>query len=408
MIFQSLFIENWNQFDRVDIKLHPRLTVITGANGAGKSTILRIFSRLTGWSYTELASPSKTKTANGSNYILSRRKKTDINVPAQTNIGNIRLANGSYITINAPNISEYVSYDINLSPMNLVKGFYVPSHRTPYSYKKISSIPVKAHTKSEAFYGFNASIMTRITGDYSEPPIQQMKSALISLAIYGGGNDHVQPDSEALDLFLGFISILKKLLPPTLGFDKLRIQSGEVIIETASGDFLLDAVSGGIGSIIDLAWQIYMFDTTKEEAYFVLIDEAENHLHASMQRQLLPNLLNSFPNAQFIVSTHSPLMVNSVKDSSVYALKYNEENAVISEPLDFENKAANASRILREVLGVPVTMPVWVEDSLNEIISKYRMVELTPESYTNLKFDLSELGLADHLPQALGMLQGDD
>ncbi|MGQ7871561.1 AAA family ATPase [Bacillus sp. 1A] len=44
MIIKNLKIKNWNQFDNVDIDFHPKLTVLTGANGAGKSTILRMFS----------------------------------------------------------------------------------------------------------------------------------------------------------------------------------------------------------------------------------------------------------------------------------------------------------------------------------------------------------------------------
>ncbi|WP_375140156.1 hypothetical protein [Bacillus velezensis] len=47
-----------------------------------------------------------------------------------------------------------------------------------------------------------------------------------------------------------------------------------------------------------------------------------------MQRSILPNLVSAFPNAQFIVTTHSPLVVNSVENAFVYALKYNENNKV--------------------------------------------------------------------------------
>ncbi|MFF3923551.1 AAA family ATPase [Paenibacillus lactis] len=407
MIFESLYLEKWNQFDRVDIKLSPRLTVITGANGAGKSTILRLFSRLIGWGYSEVATPSKIKRSGKIHHFwLGRRKTSNTDTSQWSKIGHIKKHNNDIISILAPNFSQQVNYEISLNPVLPLKGLNIPSHRTPYTYRPITSIPVKAHTRHEAFNMFNTSIMNRFMGHYADPPSQQMKATIISLALFGKGNEYVQADQEALSLLLGFIDILKKLLPSTLGFENLSVRNGEVILETKGGDFLLDAVSGGIGAILDLAWQIYMFESNKNEPFFVLIDEAENHLHVSMQRQLLPNLVDSFPNAQFIITTHSPLMVNSVRDSKVYALKYNEDNGVISEELDFENKAANASQILREVLGVPVTMPIWVENDLNKIVDKYRVAELSPESYMELKRDLAGMGLADHLPQALDLLQG--
>ncbi|MGQ7871563.1 hypothetical protein [Bacillus sp. 1A] len=99
-------------------------------------------------------------------------------------------------------------------------------------------------------------------------------------------------------------------------------------------------------------------------------------------------------------------MVNSVRDSSIFVLRYDENNSVVSELLDFENKAANASEILRDVLGVPVTMPLWVENRLENILQSYKGYEITPDSYSRLKDELSSIGLKDHLPQALGILQG--
>jgi len=38
----SIRLHQWRQFDQIDIDFHPRLTVLTGANGSGKSTILSI------------------------------------------------------------------------------------------------------------------------------------------------------------------------------------------------------------------------------------------------------------------------------------------------------------------------------------------------------------------------------
>ena len=40
----------------------------------------------------------------------------------------------------------------------------------------------------------------------------------------------------------------------------------------------------------------------------VLVDEIEKHLHITLQKEVLPALIKMFPNVQFIVSSHSPLL----------------------------------------------------------------------------------------------------
>lgn len=52
-----------------------------------------------------------------------------------------------------------------------------------------------------------------------------------------------------------------------------------------------------------------------------LIDELETHLHISLQRKILPFLTEFFPRIQFIVSTHSPYILNSIEDCVIYDLE---------------------------------------------------------------------------------------
>jgi predicted ATP-binding protein involved in virulence len=46
----------------------------------------------------------------------------------------------------------------------------------------------------------------------------------------------------------------------------------------------------------------------------ILIDEIELHLHPSWQIEIISQLRSTFPNCQFIVTTHSPLVISSIKD----------------------------------------------------------------------------------------------
>ena len=64
----------------------------------------------------------------------------------------------------------------------------------------------------------------------------------------------------------------------------------------------------------------------------VLIDEVETHLHLELQRQILPLLTSVFPNIQFIISTHSPFVLSSVKDAVAYDM---ERHEVIGDLTDY-------------------------------------------------------------------------
>ena len=59
MKFKNIKVNDWKQFQIIDIDFHENLTVLTGANGSGKTTILNLLARHFGWTLTELATPAK-------------------------------------------------------------------------------------------------------------------------------------------------------------------------------------------------------------------------------------------------------------------------------------------------------------------------------------------------------------
>lgn len=62
----------------------------------------------------------------------------------------------------------------------------------------------------------------------------------------------------------------------------------------------------------------------------VLIDEIETHLHVELQKEIVPILTELFPNIQFILTTHSPFVLNSAKNAVVYDL---EKRLLVEEGL---------------------------------------------------------------------------
>ena len=59
MHFKKFQLKHWQQFEEVDINFHDRLTIITGSNGCGKTTILNLLARHAGWDSLSLSTPKK-------------------------------------------------------------------------------------------------------------------------------------------------------------------------------------------------------------------------------------------------------------------------------------------------------------------------------------------------------------
>jgi hypothetical protein len=84
----------------------------------------------------------------------------------------------------------------------------------------------------------------------------------------------------------------------------------------------------------------------------VLIDEIEAHLHPTWQRNVVPLLRATFPHCQFVVSTHSPLVVASAEPGEVHVLEITDDGFVVEEVLEERLGMLGADRIFAEVFGV--------------------------------------------------------
>ena len=402
MKFKRLKITDWKQFAGIDIEFHNRLTVLTGANGSGKTTLLHILARCFGWNFQELATPKKDEKTGVIHFFASLfRRKQEENNPVVIGTLSYSDYHVSELTVNPKESSA--RYLINFNNHRQVPGVIILSHRSVFKYQTVPSVSTRKISRKQAYDLVNELSMR---DSLEENPYHHrsvnyhIKETLLSWAIGGSGNKYIEADAEAMEWYDGFESVLKIIMPKHIGFEKLSIRNYEIVFVTKTGDFMLDAVSGGIAALVDLAWQIYNYASSEKEI-IVLIDEVENHLHATMQRSVLPDLLKAFPHVQFIVSTHSPLIVGSVKESNVYAFRYNDDNRVYSERLDLVNKARNANEILNEVLGVPFTMPIWAEDALNTIIEKYARRDISEEMVNEMRAEFKKEGLEELMPLAI-------
>lgn len=424
MIFKHLRISNWRQFRDVDLEFHERLTVLTGANGAGKTTVLNLLSRHFGWQGTLVSTPNRRQSGNAfssgywtDDYLKKYEDWLDEKTlsseeeppnppepigPEQV-IGELTYGSGTSSPLAVPP-TVGSSFQINISNQQQQKGMHIPSHRPIFSYQSVENIPTTPRRRDQAFSAYMDIVRSRYYGGHHQrTPNYYMKETLIALAAFGYGNQVIDRDQESLETFEGFQKVLETVLPPSLGFKRLAIRLPEVVLVTKSGDFSLDAVSGGIASLIDLAWQIFMY-ATADASFAVTIDEPENHLHPELQRTVLGTLLKAFPNTQFICATHNPFIVTSVPDSHTYALRYGPDHRVISEFLTAADRSGSSNEVLRDVLGLPSSSPTWVEQELQVIERALAEHDLTPELLIELQRRLKEIGLERYVPVSMARL----
>jgi predicted ATPase len=397
--FKSLQIHDWRQFDHVEINFHDRLTVLTGANGAGKTALLNILGSHFGWSVSLVATKEASKKGVAKYLSGLRPKKKDApEVPVES-IGELTYDDGMQADLNVPrDVAQ--SFGVGVTNQQPIQGVFLSSHRPVYTYKQVDQIPTTVSARQQIFdqYYSNMIGMYQPQARYDSPSFR-LKSALISLATFGYGNQAVEGNEEAVATFEGFEQILRKVLPKRLGFSRLSVRMPEVVLECDTGDFSLDAASGGVAAVIDVAWQLYMKSLIVPN-FVTVFDEPENHLHPEMQREIMPGLLEAFPSVQFIVATHNPFVVTSVPDSNVVVLDY-EDARVVSRHLAEVDRSASADRILTDVLGLPAPIPLWVERRFDEIVNNFNDRELTAATLQQLRAEMSQAGLGGVFPEMI-------
>ena len=134
-LFSKLEVTGWRQFRSVQLDLHPRLTILTGANGCGKTTIIGIFSRHFGYQNRFLATPTINESgvvtvSLGLFKTLSRRFFSRSLPPSSPNkIGTVTYASGEKSVISVPENTGSPVFQLNLSAQKSVAGLNIPSHR---------------------------------------------------------------------------------------------------------------------------------------------------------------------------------------------------------------------------------------------------------------------------------------
>ena len=131
--------------------------------------------------------------------------------------------------------------------------------------------------------------------------------------------------------FVDFEILLKKVFQDDALQLLFNYKDYSFQILTQGKTFKFTEMSDGFAAvleiIIDLILKMQRKDTLTrayQQEGIVLIDEVETHLHLELQRLVLPLLTQLFPNIQFIVTTHSPFVLNSINNAVAFDLEHQQ------------------------------------------------------------------------------------
>ena len=403
--FLSLTLSNVRCFglkqslDLSDGKGRPaRWTVILGDNGTGKTTLLRALADMVPSTMPEI-SPSKVTTSPSAFFL-----RTD-----ETPLVRSGLKEASFQAVYGYGALCGVK-DGNYQTASLSYTLDYPQGTSPYGQADHTAAP--SQNMLVLGYGANRPLGTGSLADYHSSGVENLmveSSTLINAEewllqqdyIASQGNGTAGPARKRRDRI---IALLKDLLPKDdiedITFKPVDLsptrQRMAVHVKTPYGEVQLRALSLGyrtlLAWVIDLVAQLAArYPNSKNplhEPAVVLVDEIDLHLHPKWQRQLFASLSEKFPNIQFIVTAHSPLIVQAAgADANIVVLHRPEgENYAVIDPAPAAIHSWRVDQILTsDLYGLPSARPPELDEKYARRRELLRKPKLTKKEKAELE-----------------------
>lgn len=214
-------------------------------------------------------------------------------------------------------------------------------------------------------------------------------------------------DIERVEIAIEVIqSSINSIIQPITGWYNLEynelIQQKLVMHHDELGvlpvDMLSDGLRNAIAMVADIAFRAYKLnphmgkEAAKQTTGIVMIDEVDMFLHPKWQQTILPSLQEAFPKIQFIVTTHSPQVLSTVKRENIRIIGVNAEGATVAEMPEFHPLGHESGDALSHIMSTP-TRPLLAFDE--QIVTYEQLVrsgqEDSPEAQ-KIKQELDKNG----------------
>lgn len=270
--------------------------IITGKNGSGKTVLLNAIA--------DFLDNIKDNTTLG---IRNLGEKLDIFIEHQ----HIEITEINLDILNATElIYSYQKGDFIMAFYEAARKVKMDEPRNPTKPVLANHAPIRK-TSTNQFLNFLSDL--------------KIQEALAR------NENQINDADEINKWFVDFTGILHQIFQDNDLCLKFNYKDYSFHILSHGKKFKFTELSDGYAAILDIVVDLILKMQSKNSltrAYkkkgIVLIDEVETHLHLEMQKMIMPILTKVFPNIQFIVTTHSPFVLNSLENAVAYDLEHQE------------------------------------------------------------------------------------
>jgi len=366
MYVYSIEADNFRGLPKFSLRLDKKLNVFIGNNGVGKTSMLDLLTGMISQCRIlsdELLLFKQSDVQNGKDDLSCRiachLDKSNSFILAEYAM-NVTSTNTKFFENKTGRFDDDSSSD--LGPLHAL-----------YDELKEEGLPFTKNYPLVVSYPTNRAILEipeRIRGfKPAVHPFDAMDSALSSyldfrsfIALFRQGEEMVAkrkpliPDeySEWLSRQVNAVNIAIHHVLPEFGEFHVQHKPFRICIKKRDSEYEFLQLSDGEKCLIallgDLAQRLAIANPTLsnplEGDAVVLIDELELHIHPIWQIRLIDSLQNIFPNAQFIITTHSPLVLSNVHPENIWIMT--EDGEQPSHPS--RSYGMDTSELLTEVM----------------------------------------------------------
>lgn len=362
MKITNVKLQNFRGIKDMELELSPRLNVISGANGSGKSSLLQALSLLLTQFTARLAETKNSQMTDDMVHNRADFAKLSITCDDEDahwtmvrhRTGKLSPHKSSLEGLNRVTRRWKTRYTESPDTTNFPLIAYYPTSRIGLDIpkrirKQHDFTPLHAYD-GHASFGVDFRLFFEWFRQRQEMEMQRQ------VKLYKQGNPAeaaaaVDPQLKAvraamMSFFPGFSDFC-------VGYNPLRMEltkEGEIL----SFGQLSDGEKAFLSLVADIAFRLCLanphLDRPLEGAGIILIDEIELHLHPEWQKDAIPNLLRTFPNCQFVLTTHSPMVLNRTKEGHIIALA-RQADRIINESVG-EQFGYRPEKIMTSAMGV--------------------------------------------------------